>query len=376
MKRVGILSCNIYGNFTNYGSALQSWALCRTIKKISPEKYEPVIIDYCPNSLENADILNPVNNMWDTDKETRELCKKMLPAIRVNYEKFINFFNKEFVITDNQYNVYNFEAVTKERIDAYICGSDTIFCLEEFGGFDDVYYANCDCMKNGVSLAYAASFGDTVFDESTYPILNDRINNFKAIGLREERMVEYVSSHTDAPVKRVVDPTLLLESDEYNPIIDTSIKSDKKYVLLYSRRYDADMEKYAIELAEKNDWDIIEISLRADNAKHHKLFYEAGVEEFLALVKNAVFVVTNSFHGAIFAVQFNKQFCVFSREQANNKILELLDMFGLSERLTSGNKPKDNLAESIDYKNVNSKIEKIRKESIEFLKEELEKIYE
>lgn len=376
MKKIGILSCNIYGNFTNYGSALQSWALCRAIKKIDSEKYEPVIIDYRPDSLAKADILNPVNNMWDTDKETRELCEKMLPAIRVNYARFMEFFNKEFVITDNQYNTSNFEDITKEGIDAYICGSDTIFCLEEFGGFDDVYYANYDCMKNGVSLAYAASFGDTFFDESTYPTLNDRLNNFKAIGLREERMVEYVSSHTSVPVKRVVDPTLLLDADEYNPIVDTSIKNDKKYLLLYSRRYDADMEKYAIELAEKNDWDIIEISLRADNAKHHKLFYEAGVEEFLALVKNAEFVVTNSFHGAIFSVQFNKQFCVFSREQANNKILELLDVFGLSERLTNGNKPKDILSESIDYDSVNSRIDKMRKESIEFLKEELEKVYE
>jgi len=97
-------------------------------------------------------------------------------------------------------------------------------------------------------------------------------------------------------------------------------------------------DKFATELAKKNNWKIIEISLQAENAKKHKMFYEAGVEEFLSLVKNAEFVVTNSFHGMIFSVQFRKQFVIFSREQCDNKIEELIGLFGLSDRmLTEGN---------------------------------------
>ena len=70
-----------------------------------------------------------------------------------------------------------------------------------------------------------------------------------------------------------------------------------------------------------------------ENLKKDKMFYEAGVEEFLSLVKNAQFVVTNSFHGMIFSVRFKKQFVIFSREQCNTKISELLEMFGLSDRM-------------------------------------------
>lgn len=59
MKKLGIISYNIYGNFTNYGSALQSWALHRAIKRIGD--YKPVLVDYCPDILMDKDPLNPVN---------------------------------------------------------------------------------------------------------------------------------------------------------------------------------------------------------------------------------------------------------------------------------------------------------------------------
>ena len=55
MIRIGIVSYNIYCNFTNYGSALQSWALYQSIKRISPDLYQPVLVDYCPDSLSDKD---------------------------------------------------------------------------------------------------------------------------------------------------------------------------------------------------------------------------------------------------------------------------------------------------------------------------------
>ena len=68
------------------------------------------------------------------------------------------------------------------KLDGFICGSDTIFCPDEFG-FDDGYYANYDCMKNSYSVAYAAkAFGDPHFTDETFPVLNERLKNFKAFG--------------------------------------------------------------------------------------------------------------------------------------------------------------------------------------------------
>lgn len=77
MIRIGIVSYNIYCNFTNYGSALQSWALYQSIKRISPDLYQPVLVDYCPDSLSDKDPLNPFSNMWDQDQNP-EKCVSCL----------------------------------------------------------------------------------------------------------------------------------------------------------------------------------------------------------------------------------------------------------------------------------------------------------
>lgn len=368
MKNFGVVSYNIHCNFTNYGSALQSWALCRAINKLGCGSYNAKLVDYCPEILKDKDPLNPMKNMWDTDAESRRMCELSLPAIRENYKKFNRFYNEEFSKTKNCYTAENFDKiVSDEQLDGFVCGSDTIFCIDEFG-FDDGYYANYPCMKNGYAVSYAASFGDSHFTPESYEILNNRLKNFKALGLRENAMVDYVKEHTDVPVSKVLDPTLLLTAEDYDTLA-APLQESEKYLLLYARRYNPKMTEYAENLAKQKGWKIIEISLRAENAKKHRMFYEAGVEEFLSLVKNAEFVVTNSFHGMIFSVQYRRPFAIFSREQCDTKIAELLELFGLSDRmLVTGD---ESFAE-INYDEVHERISIARKSSLSFLKAELE----
>lgn len=375
MKNFGIVSYNIHCNFTNYGSALQSWALSQAINKLGENgcKWRAKLIDYCPEILADKDPLNPMKNMWDKDEKSRKMCELSLPAIHENYKKFNEFYNNEFSKTKKEYRASNFDEVIKdEEISGFICGSDTIFCIDEFG-LDDGYYANYDCMKNGQTIAYAASFGDSHFNDTSYNKLNKLLQNFKAIGLRENDMVPYVKEHTDVMVQRVIDPTLLLEPQDYNKIVAPRLE-DNKYLLLYARRNNEKMSEYAEKIAKENNWKIIEISLQATNADKHRMFYEAGVEEFLSLVKNAEFVVTNSFHGMIFSVQFQKQFVIFSREQCNTKIQELLDVFGLYDRMLIDGNEKYNAV--INYDDVFSKIDEERNNSISFLRYQLEKMYD
>lgn len=364
MKKLGIVSYNIYGNFTNYGSALQSWALGRTLDKLG---YFPVLVDYCPDVHLDKDILDPLEKMWDQDVESRKNCELSLPAIRENYYKFEDFFSSQFVRTKTKYTYCNFNESGKE-VDGYICGSDTIFCIDESNGFDDAFFANYQCMKNN-SIAYAASFGDTGITAGQYNILDSRLKNFKAIGLREDRMFHYVKEHADCPVSKTVDPTLLLADGEFNEIMAERF-IEKKYLLLYARRYNHEMEQYAEYIARKNGWELVEISLRVQNAKKgHIMQYSAGVEEFLSLVKNAEYIVTNSFHGLLFSVRFQKQFAVFSRETGDSKIQEALELFGLTDHLMTGYVPKQ-LAVN-DYSYTHGRIAEARDDSMKFLKKEL-----
>ena len=361
----GTISYNIYCNFTNYGSALQTWALHQAIKKLG---HKPILVDYCPDILADKDPLNPFKNMWDKDEESRRMCELTMPAIRINYEKFNRFYNEQFDKTKKKYTSSNFnDIVDNEGVSRFVCGSDTIFCPDEFG-IDDGYYANYDCMR-GNSVAYAASFGDPHFTDEMYPVLNERLNNFMAFGLREQLMIPYVKEHTDVPVQKVLDPTLLLTSDDYDEIAEERIISEK-YLLLYARRYNPQMNDYAEKLAEQNGLKIIDISLRATNAERgHQMFYEAGVEEFLSLVKHAEYVVTNSFHGMIISVQYRRPFVVFSREQCDTKIEELLSLFGLSDRMLV--KGTEVFRDTIDYDSVHDNIAEARDESMAFLKMEL-----
>ena len=364
VKRVGTISYNIYCNFTNYGSALQTWALHQAIKKIG---YIPVLVDYCPDILMDKDPLDPFKNAWDQTEEARRMISLSLPAIKENYLKFDRFYHERFLRTERKYTSQNIsDILNHEKIEGFVCGSDTIFCPDEFG-FDDGYYANYDVMKLK-SVSYAASFGDPHFTKDTYLILNEKINNFKALGIREEQMIPYLARHVSVPVERTIDPTLLLTSKEYTEIVDKKVE-EEKYLLLYSRRYNPQMEAYAEKIADDNGWKIIDINLRAINAERgHKMAYEAGVEEFLSLVKHAEYVVTNSYHGMIFSVQFCRPFVIFSREQCDNKIEELLQLFGISDRiLVTG---RENFDE-IDYDAVHERIENEREKSFAFLKMEL-----
>lgn len=369
MKKLGVISYNIYANFTNYGSALQSWAMHQAIRKYSNGEVEPILMDYCPDILADKDPLNPMKNMWDTDEESRRMCELSMPAIRENYKKFDRFYHECFNRSLGKYTSKNFnDCVEKENLNGFLCGSDTIFCVDEFG-IDDGYYSNYDCMKNGYSVSYAASFGDSHFNEETYKLLDDRLHNFDAIGIRESGMVEYIKSKVDVPVKKVVDPTLLLTSDEYESITAPRIIKEK-YLLLYVRRHNQKMTDYAEKIANEHGWKVVEISLRATNAEKHQMFYEAGVEEFLSLTKYAECVITNSFHGAIMSVQFRRPFFIFSREQCDTKVYELLKMFGILDRLLVTGEEKVDY--NINYDMVHENIRKEREDSVKFLKAELE----
>lgn len=367
MKTIGIVSYNINCNFTNYGSALQSWALSQCIDKIGLEiGVQSKLIDYCPSVLEDSDCLNPTKKMWDTDDEARHMIDMMMPAIHENYRKFEAFYTNRFRRTKKKYTDDNFDnVVADESIDGFVCGSDTIFCIIEFKGFVKGYFANFDCMR-GKSVSYAASFGDSTFTERDYNMLNNLLQNFRALGIRENDMLPYVKKNVKVRTERTIDPTLLAEASLYDSITAEPLLKDP-YLLLYSRRYNNKMEQFAEKLAIEKGLRIVEISIRATNVeKGHIMRYDAGVEEFLSLVKNAACVVTNSFHGIIFATQLRTPFFCFSREQGDTKISELLNLFGLSNRLMVDG--TEQVSFDIDFNKVHKSIADTRKESLEYLK--------
>ncbi|MCI5950127.1 MAG: polysaccharide pyruvyl transferase family protein [Parolsenella sp.] len=370
MKKFATVSYNLYGNFTNYGSALQTYALRRAISKLAPEEVEAIVLDYCPDCLRQNDPLNPAKRMWDSDAESLRMVELTMPAIRENYAKFVRFYREECHLSKGSYTSEDFESsFTDEGLDGYVCGSDTIFCIREFGGFDDGYYANYPAMR-GKSVSYAASFGDVDWTDTEHATLQERLSNFRALGIREGGAdLDWIKANVDVPSQRVLDPTLLLTGADYAPIT-ANAQMDEPYVLLYSRRYNPQMEAYAERIASQLDCKVVDISLRATNAERgHVMRYDAGVEEFLALTKGARYVVTNSFHGLIFAAQMHVPFSVFSREQADTKISQLLAWIGLEGRsMVTGN---EDVPLEMAFENMEERLATLRKSSLSYLRSAL-----
>ena len=377
MKRIGIISYNIFCNFTNYGSALQSFALSEAIRNISSDYFEgdvaPVLVPYCPKVDEDSNPLNPIKKMWDQDEVMRNNIQLLEGSIKSNAAKFDAFFDRYFEHTTKKTFVANdFREIKRESIDGFICGADTIFCTKEFG-FDDGYFARFEEMKSSFCCSYAASFGDSDITDAFLEELKTKVDSFSFLGIREPGLVPYLSSVTNVPVKRVLDPTLLFDKSKYETIeaAADSLPTTEPYLLMYSRRRNPKMEAFAEKIAKDQGLKIVEISLRGDVGDHIQK-YDAGVEEFLRLVDGASFVVTNSFHGLIFAAIYHKPFFVFSMEQADLKISNLLSSIGLGRRLlvTGFEEEAGNLA--IDFAEMEKKLLPLRKESWIFLKDELE----
>ena len=362
MKKYGIVTYSKYFNFVNFGSMLQCYALQQTLNKLGVDN---IVVDYRNDALLAKDINDPLKNMRDRRIISRLGCRLSYPQIRKANKKFDDFWNKHYHKTDKIYTSRDFDEL---ELDGYICGSDTIWDVDESQGFDRGFFADFDCMHGKHNISYSASIGDRAFVEADRGELTRMLKNFKHIAMRETNNKGIVDTCTDIPITETIDPTLLLDRCDYEKIMK-EVKQEKPYILLYSREYNPDMVRFADKLAKKYGLKVIEISLRIQNFYKHKMAYNTGVDEFLGLVNNAEYVITNSYHGAIFAMQFRREYYVFSRSGCSNKIKVLLENVGLQDRMLDSSHCEEQ--KKIDYDDVWRRIAVRRIDSIAYLKEAL-----
>lgn len=330
MKKYGIVSYNIHGNYTNYGSVLQSYALQKALNQRYSSLIETCVINYCPEAIIGKNPLDPLQSEPNPSNEFRDMINRSMPAIIENYEKINGFVEKNYKLSNGVYTKDNFaDSFRNEELDGYIIGSDAIWMVDFFG-FDKAFWGDYPVMKQSHTFTYATSFGESEFayGDERMEYLRSMIGNFKAIGLREAKYLEYISENTSVPVKKVVDPTLLLKATDYSQIIADRCVNEP-YILLYSRKYNPNMEKYADAIAKEHGYKVVEISLRAQNSDKHQMFYNAGIEEFLSLIKYAENVVTNSLHASIFSTLFHRPISFFNRGNASYKVREFFNSIGI-----------------------------------------------
>ncbi len=370
MKKYGIVSYNIHGNYTNYGSVLQSYALQTALKKKYREKLDIEIINYIPEAIEGKNPLAPLEAEKNISDEFRNMVSASMPAIKENFHKISDFVESQYSMSKKIYTKDNFESsYFDENLDGYIVGSDAIWMIDFFGE-DKGFWGDFSAMRQSHTVAYAASFGESLFDnDKRIDFLGKSCKNFKAIGLREPRYIDLIRQQVDVPIKQVVDPTLLLRAEDYSNIISEKLYDDP-YILIYSRKYNPSMDEYVDLLANKYGYKVIEISLRAQNSDRHIMMYSAGIEEFLSLIKYAQIIVTNSLHASIFATLFHRPISFFERNNACYKVNEFFNTINVQKKAIQLN---DNpvIDNNVDYEGVDEILEQKRCESFQFIEEAL-----
>ena len=192
----------------------------------------------------------------------------------------------------------------------------------------------------------------------------------KQIGISDHGFAHPAFGLTKRKIPVVLDPTLLLNKNDYFKIAKKPKNfTSKKYLLVYFLgAIDSETQSEILKVAKENDLEIV--SLMGLNNSH---YYTSGPSEFVYLFKEASLIFTDSFHGTVFSMIFEKPFFVFERKgriKMNSRIESILNILKLQERkISSVSEVKDLFA--TDYKKAKELLNKERKKSIDFLKEAL-----
>lgn len=261
---------------------------------------------------------------------------------------------------------------------AYISGSDIVWAPKKVDTFrGDIHFLKfADDSQR--TIAYAPSIDSVVNRKlkKLAPYYKDGLNHIDYISVREKTSVGFIQSLTDKKVYECCDPAFLVESEYYDDMIATAqIKEDKEpFIYVYILELNQEIVNYANKLAKEKGLKICYYS------KFHK-DYECNSEdctadgpaEFLYRLRNAEYVLTNSFHCVVFSLLFRKKFLSFTRSKISIKSTDLLKKFDLSERIITGSNVID-IDKDIDFDKVNDIISNMRSDSLEFLKEALKGI--
>lgn len=362
--KLGIMT---WFHYCNYGTALQVTALSEVLNNIG---VEPYIIDYIPQSFSRSipdySLLGMFKRIVKRPGYTRQ--------VYLNEEKeqlFDNFIKSHLRFTEKCNDLSDLENLNS-YYDGFICGSDQIWAPLVFNSH---YFL--DFVKDGnKKIAYSPSLGVKSVDDvyAKYEI-KKLLADFKYLSVREETGKKIIERLTSKKAELVLDPTLLLAKHQWEALLGLKSKAEKPYMFVYMLGHN---EQYWEEIYKIADQLKLEVKIipvfDEDLNRPGCVKFSVGPNEFLDLLYNSSYICTDSYHGMLFSVNFKKNFTVFKRfknndtKNQNSRVLDLLEAFGLEERLFKEKHKFKNIKSKINYDKIDNIIEDLRKKSIEYLK--------
>ncbi|AUG58590.1 MAG TPA: polysaccharide pyruvyl transferase family protein [Defluviitaleaceae bacterium] len=368
MRKIGIMTLNGY---YNYGNRLQNYALQESLKFLgfvvetiinrrTPKKTKFIkrIHNLGTNSYKEI-YIKAYNKTW------RKIRKKSIVKRTENFKEFtLNYINEtNYFISEN-----NIPKNLSDRYDYFVTGSDQVWNPVNTLGSSIFFLTFAEKHKR---IAYAPSFGVSEIKPEYKEKYKEWISEIPWLSVREDDGARIIKELTgrDAPV--LVDPTLLLTKEKWLSIAKEAQNKPKgNYLLTYflggiPPKYKKQIKK----IAKVNNLEVINLADIRD-----KETYRTGPSEFIDYINSCSVFCTDSFHGAVFSILFEKPFIVYERMGSTlsmfSRIETLLKKFKLESRKAENIKSNEDVF-NIDFSHVPAILEAERKKSYDFLKEAL-----
>lgn len=368
MKKVALMT---WFHYFNYGTSLQVTASVHTIKKLG---YQVDVINYIPHAkLVTLKNYKGFNFYYDLIKKKVKNRKERTIIDQEREKAFEKFLVENINLTEKCQTASDL-FLLNDKYDAFVCGSDQIWAPNIF---NDKYFLSF--VENPKKMiAYAPSIGlSKIEDPYIKKQMSENISRFEYLSVREAQGAKIIKEICNKEARVVLDPTMLLSACEWDKLAIGENES-KPYILCYFLGTNKDNWSHVYRLSEKINipFKIIPV-FTSDYGRGYEVVNGVGPGEFINLVRNASMICTDSFHGTVFSIIYNKPFYAYERFSSdddysqNSRIYNILELLGLQDRLVTNTKilPSDPII--CDYTNVNEKLEIEREKSINYLKNAL-----
>lgn len=383
MKKIGLV-CNYY--MLNYGSLLQCYATQKIMQDMGYD-VEAIQFENTPTKegkkqqflrLQLKQFLNPRAIMKKIERIKNTSVNEYYLELRKNRKEKFNQFIEENLTLSKAY--HNLENVQKDiyNYDEIVLGSDQLLCPKDIlYGYHSLEFVPNDIRK----ISYAASFGLSQLPRLVKKKAARDLERFDYFAAREITGAKIYKSLTGKEVQVVVDPTFLLEKEQWQHRAGDKPIVQGKYIYCYFIGDNQEHRNIANKLKEKKGLKLVTIRHIDDYIATDENFgdiaiNDAGPKEFINLILNAEYVLTDSFHATIFSIMYHKKFITLNRfadgskGSTNSRIDSLLGKLKLENRRINS---IDELDEVIDAEIGYEGMEPILKQWISDSKEYLRK---
>lgn len=363
--KIGIIT---WFSGTNYGTHIQAIALQAFLRKM---QYDVEIINYEVDVPQKRSF---VKRVLSQPQKYIDLYayKKFDSQIKLRDEKLKSIIKKCCILTSQIRNDDEFVDICN-RFDLLICGGDQIWNPNWYHRF---YYADYDNITTR-RISYAPSIGVDEIPVSQINNIVRSLNKFDYISVRERKSVDVISNlFPEKNVTSVIDPVFLLDESEWSEIFDVqNFDNDNRYVLSMFMTDNVHHWKAAKRFANENSYKHVIIPYCGYSyLQTADIVADAGLEDVVNLIKNADYVLTDSFHITVLALIFKKSFYTFQRfkedrfSSTNERVKNLLSIVDCENRFLSYGTKYIKDVDEIDYKIIQSKLNEKVEESKQFLK--------